>query len=306
MKIDGKYIWMDGNILPAELAVVPFMNTALHYGLGVFEGIRFYQTEDKRPAVFRLQEHLDRLYRSAHIHQLDIPFRPEEIKQATLELIKVNRLPEGYIRPLVFLGDGAMGLLPANNPVRVTIAIWKWGAYLGEEGLKNGIRTKVSSFTRHHPNVSMTKSKCCGDYVNSILAKREVIRVGYDEAILLDPEGYVSEASGENIFIISQGVLKTAPLTSVLPGITRDSVLRIAADQKIACREERFTRDEMYCADEMFLTGTAAEITPVREVDDRKIGAGKPGPITRSLQEIFQAVVRGKDPRYRDWLTYVN
>lgn len=297
-------IWMDGKMIGWDEAQVHILTHTLHYGLGVFEGIRFYQTGDKRSAVFRLQEHLDRLYHSALIHQLEISFRPEELKQSTLDLIRINRLPEGYIRPLVFLGDGAMGLLPANNPVRVAIVLWKWGAYLGEEGLKNGIRTKVSSFTRHHPNVSMTKSKCGGDYVNSILAKREVTRMGYDEAILLDPEGYVSEASGENIFIVSKGVLKTTPLTSVLPGITRDSVIRIAADQKIACREERFTRDEMYCADEMFLTGTAAEITPVREVDDRKIGAGKPGPVTRSLQDIFQAAVRGQDPRYRDWLTY--
>ena len=297
-------IWMDGQFIGWDEAQVHILTHTLHYGLGVFEGIRFYQNGDGKTAIFRFPEHVDRLFLSAHIGQLEIPFSREEVRGAIEELIRINRIPEGYIRPIVFLGDGAMGLLPAGNPVRVAVAVWKWGAYLGEEGIKNGIRTKISSFTRHHVNVSMTRAKVCGNYVNSILAKREVIAAGYEEAILLDPEGYVSEASGENIFLVKNREMKTTPPTSILPGITRDSVVRIAADQGISCREERFTRDELYGADEAFLTGTAAEITPIREVDDRVIGL--PGPITRSLQDIYSSAVRGNNPRYRGWLTYVD
>ena len=296
-------IWMDGKFIGWDEAQIHILTHTLHYGLGVFEGIRFYRTGEGKTAIFRFPEHVDRLFLSAHIVQLPIPYRREEMSKAIVELIRVNRIPEGYIRPIVFLGDGVMGLLPADNPVRVAVAVWKWGAYLGEEGVKNGIRTKISSFTRHHVNVSMTRAKVCGNYVNSILAKREVKAAGYEEAILLDPEGYISEASGENIFVVKDGKLKTTPPTSILPGITRDSVIQIAADEGIACREERFTRDELYGADEAFLTGTAAEITPVREVDDRVIGP--PGPITRSLQDIYSAAVRGNNPRYRAWLTSV-
>jgi branched-chain amino acid aminotransferase len=255
--------------------------------------------------VFRLREHMTRLYRSAHIMQLDVPFAQDAVEKAVLDALRVNRLPEGYIRPLVFLGEGAMGLLPRDNPVRVAIAVWKWGAYLGEEGLERGIRAKVSSYTRHHPNVSMTKSKTAGDYVNSILAKREVTRLGYDEAIMLDTAGLVSEASGENVFIVRDGALKTPPLPSVLEGITRDAVIRIARDKGIPVIEQPFTRDELYVADEAFLTGTAAELTPIREVDDRAIGAGSRGPVTRTLQTTFFDAVRGRDRKYESWLSYV-
>ena len=214
-------------------------------------------------------------------------------------------MKEGYIRPLVFIGDGVMGVHPKDNPVRLTIAAWKWGAYLGDEGLKKGIRVKVSSYTRHHVNVMMTKTKTCGNYVNSILAKREVTRDGYDEAIMLDTAGYVSEATGENIFLVKKGKIKTTPLTSILPGITRDSVLTIARDLGVEVVEERFTRDELYLADEAFFSGTAAEITPIREVDNRRVGPGRPGPVTKKIQDLFFKAVKGEDDRYRNWLTYL-
>jgi branched-chain amino acid aminotransferase len=296
-------IWLDGSWVRWDDARVPILTHTLHYGLGVFEGIRCYRADNGRSAVFRLREHVQRLYRSAHIVELDIPFAPDEIERAILDTLRNNRLAEGYIRPLVFLGDGAMGLLPADNPVRVAIAVWPWGAYLGDEGLERGIRAKVSSFTRHHPNVMMSKSKTCGNYVNSILAKREVVRQGYDEAILLDPSGLVAEASGENIFIARDGTLKTPPLGSILEGITRDSVIAIARDKGIGVVEQSFARDELYVADEAFLTGTAAEVTPVREIDDRRIGAGSRGPLTRTIQSTFFDAVRGRDSKYESWLT---
>jgi branched-chain amino acid aminotransferase len=301
----GKKIWMDGSLVDWGDANVHILTHTLHYGMGVFEGIRCYLCGDGRSAVFRLNEHIDRLYDSAHIVQIDIPFLKGEIKGAVFETLKANELKEGYIRPIVYLGAGSMGLFPKENQVRVSIAAWEWGAYLGEEGIKNGIRVKVSSFTRHHVNGGTTKAKVVGNYVNSILAKREVVKVGYDEAIMLDTEGYVSEGSGENIFIVKNGILKTTPLTSVLRGITRDSVIRLAKDNGIEVLEERFTRDELYTADEAFFTGTAAEVTPIREVDDRKIGDGKLGPITKTIQDIFFKVVKGNGPAYKDWLAYV-
>jgi len=296
---------MDGKLVDWDKANVHVLTHTLHYGLGVFEGIRCYRTADGRPAVFRLKEHTERLFSSAHIMMIDIPFSRDEINAATIETLKANGLSEGYIRPIVFLGDGSMGLFPKNNPVRVSIAAWEWGAYLGEEGLRNGIRVKVSSFIRQHVNSSMTKSKTTGSYVNSILAKREVVAAGFDEALLLDTEGYVSEGSGENVFMVKDGVIKTTPLTSVLKGITRDSVMRIARDKGFCVIEERFTRDEFYTADEAFFTGTAAEITPIREVDGRMIGKGRPGPVTREVQSIFFATVKGENKDYRDWLTYI-
>jgi branched-chain amino acid aminotransferase len=298
-------VWLDGRFVPWDEANVHILTHSLHYGLAVFEGIRCYRCDDGRSAVFRLREHMTRLYRSAHIMQLAVPFAQDAVEKAVLDALRVNRLPEGYIRPLVFLGEGAMGLLPRDNPVRVAIAVWKWGAYLGEEGLERGIRAKVSSYTRHHPNVSMTKSKTAGDYVNSILAKREVTKLGYDEAIMLDTNGLVSEASGENVFIVRDGALKTPPLPSVLEGITRDAVIRIARDKGIPVIEQPMTRDELYVADEAFLTGTAAELTPIREVDDRAIGAGSRGPVTRTLQTTFFDAVRGRDRKYESWLSYV-
>ncbi len=301
----GKKIWMDGKLVDWEEANVHVMTHALHYGLGVFEGVRCYECEGGKSAIFRLEEHTKRLFESARIVQMEIPFTEDEINKATKETVLANDLKEGYIRPLVFLGEGTMGIYPKDNPVRVIIAAWEWGAYLGDDGIKNGIRAKVSSFTRHHVNVSMTKAKVSGYYVNSIMAKREVVTSGYDEAVMLDTEGYVSEASGENIFIVKNGVIKTTPLTSVLNGITRNSVLKIARDNDIKVIEERFTRDELYTADEVFFTGTAAEITPVREVDDRTVGTGKPGSVTKLIQQTYFDAIRGKIKKYEDWLAYV-
>ena len=298
-------VWMDVELVPWDRAQVPILTHTLHYGLGVFEGIRCYRCDDGRSAVFRLTEHIARLFRSAHIVELAIPYSAEQLEEAVRETLRANRLAEGYIRPLVFLGEGAMGLLPTDNPVHVSIVVWPWGAYLGDEGLERGIRAKVSSYTRHHPNIAMTKSKTCGDYVNSILAKREVTRLGYDEAIMLDAQGMVAEASGENVFIAGEGVLKTPPLGSVLEGITRDCIIAIARDKGIEVVEQVFSRDELYTADEAFLTGTAAEVTPIREVDDRRIGVGSRGPITKTVQTSFFDAVHGRDGKYDHWLTTV-
>ncbi len=300
-----KKIWLDGKLIDWDKANVHILTHTLHYGLGVFEGIRCYRTADGRSAIFRLGEHIHRLFDSAHICFMKMPFSEDDIAGAAIETLKANGMEEGYIRPLAFIGDGAMGLHPQNNPVRVAIITWPWGAYLGEEGLAKGIRVKISSITRHHVNVSMTKAKVCGNYVNSILAKLEVTRAGYDEAIMLDTEGYISEGSGENIFIVTHGLIRTTPLTSILAGITRDSIINIAHEFGYTVSEQRFSRDEVYTSDEAFLTGTAAEITPIREVDDRPIGKGGPGPITKRLQESFFDVVKGKDKRFEGWLTYL-
>lgn len=297
-------IWLNGELVDWEKATTHILTHTLHYGLGIFEGIRCYKT-DQGPAVFRLQEHIDRLYDSAKITRIPIPYRPEELIEATFDLIRVNDLEECYIRPLAFLGYGRMGLNPIGLPVSVAVAVWPWGAYLGEEGLTKGIRAKISSFTRHHPNVMMTKAKVCGNYANSQLAKAEAIENGYDEAIMLDPWGNVAEGTGENIFIVRRGELKTPPLTAILEGITRDSVIELARTMGVGLREEAFSRDELYAADEAFFTGTAAEITPIREVDGRTIGSGKPGHVTTKLQQSFFDVVTGRDPAHEHWLTYV-
>ena len=298
-------IWMNGKLIPWEEANIHILTHSLHYGLAVFEGIRCYLCHDGKSAVFRLREHVDRLFDSAQIGDIKIPYSKKEISDSCKETLRVNQLREGYIRPIVFIGEGVMGVYPGDNPIQVAIITWSWGAYLGEGALEKGIRVKVSSFTRHHVNVMMTKAKICGNYVNSVLAKREVTKMGYDEALMLDTEGYVSEASGENIFMVKNGVLKTTPLTSILSGITRDSVIQIAKAKKIPLLEERFTRDEFYTAEEAFFTGTAAELTPIREVDDRIIGNGKPGPVTKELQAAFFEIVKGKNPNYREWLDYL-
>lgn len=300
-----KKIWVDGKLVDWDDAKVHVLAHTLHYGVGAFEGIRCYKTDDGGSAVFRLKEHVDRLFASAHILTLAIPFSPEEICQAIRKTLLVNGLAEGYIRPIVFIGEGEMGLYVRTNPIRVAIAVWPWGSYLGDEGLKKGIRAKVSSFSRHHVNAAMTKGKINGYYVNSVLAKWEVVKAGYDEAVLLDTEGYVAEASGENIFMVRNGILQTTPLTSILPGITRDSVITIAQKLDLHVKEARFTRDEMYIADEVFFTGTAAEITPVREVDDRRVGTGKPGPVTKKIQEKFFDIVHGRDALFQHWLDAV-
>ena len=297
-------IWMDGKFVDWDKATIHVLTHTLHYGLGVFEGIRCYETRSG-PAVFRLDEHIDRLFSSAHIFLLDMPYTKKEIRDAIIGTVKVNNIKECYIRPLVYIGYGAMGLYPKENPVNVSIAVWSWGAYLGDTGLREGIKVKTSSFIRNHVNANMTRGKVSGYYVNSQLAKKEAITCGYDEALLLDTEGYVSEGSGENIFMVRNGMLKTTPLTSILEGITRNSIMKIAADQKIRVVEERFTRDEMYIADEAFFTGTAAEVTPVRELDGRIIGTGRPGPITRKIQSIFFDIVKGKNKKYDSWLTKV-
>lgn len=295
---------MDGRFVDWDKATVHVLTHTLHYGLGVFEGIRCYETK-KGPAIFRLDEHIDRLFSSAHIFLMDMPYTKKQIIDATIGTVRINNIKECYIRPIAYIGYGAMGLYPKENPVSVSIAVWPWGAYLGDDGLSKGIRVKTSSFIRSHVNANMTRGKVCGYYVNSQLAKKEAIACGYDEALLLDTEGYVSEGSGENIFLVRDGVLKTTPLTSILEGITRNSIMKIAADKKIQVVEERFTRDELYIADEAFFTGTAAEVTPVRELDGRMIGTGKPGPITRELQAIFFDVVKGKNKKYESWLTKV-
>ena len=305
MLVKGKKIWLDGEMVPWEEARVHVLTHALHYGTAYFEGIRCYALVDGRSAVFRLDEHLRRFLDSGKILGFPLSYPVDEIKKAILDVIRANGLKECYIRPLAFVGSGDMGLYAPDNPVHVVIAAWPWGAYLGDEGIKSGIRAKVSSYTRHHVNVMMTKSKVSGNYVNSVLAKNEVKKAGYDEAIMLDTEGYVAEASGENIFIVRRRQIKTTPFTSVLPGITRDSVITVARDKRYQVQEERFTRDELYTADEAFFTGTAAEVTPIREVDNRKIGQGCPGPVTSDLQHAFFDIIKGKDNKYAGWLTYL-
>lgn len=297
-----KKIWMDGKFVNWGDANVHILTHTLHYGLGVFEGIRCYETKSG-PAIFRLREHVERLFNSAHIFMIDIPYSKKEIENAIIETVKINKIKECYIRPIVYIGYGVMGLYPKGNPINVAISVWPWGAYLGDEGLEKGIRVKVSSFIRNHVNSQMSRGKVCGYYVNSQLAKKEAISCGYDEALLLDTEGYVSEGSGENIFIVRDRILKTTPLTSILEGITRKSIIKTANDEGIEIAEERFTRDELYIADEAFFTGTAAEITPIREVDGRTIGNGKPGEITKKLQSLFFDIVRGKNKKYESWLT---
>ena len=298
------FVWLDGRLVPWAEANVHVLTHTLHYGLGVFEGIRCYQCADGRSAIFRLREHVERLFGSAHIVGMPMPFTREQIVDACLETVRANKLRECYVRPLAFLGDGEMGLA-ARPATRVAIAVWAWGPYLGDEGMKRGVRLKTSSFARFHPNTMLTKAKVVGHYVNSILAAREARDAGYDESLLLDVDGYVSEASGENIFIVRGGVVKTTPLPTILEGVTRDTVLTMLRDMQIACKEERFTRDEVYLADEAFFTGTAAEVTPVRELDDRRVGTGEPGPITRRLQERFFGAVQGKDAQRQAWLAYV-
>lgn len=295
------FIWLDGGFVPWEEARVHVLTHTLHYGLGVFEGVRCYEGA-LGSAIFRLREHTERLFGSAHILGLEIPFTPEQINAACIETVARNQLRSCYIRPLVFLGDGEMGLAAVQNPVRAAIIAWPWGAYLGDQGVRHGIRVKTSSFQRFPVNTLMSKAKAVGHYVNSILAAVESRRNGYDEALMLDVDGFVAECSGENIFIVKRGKVKTSPLTSVLPGITRDTVMTVLEDRGIGCREERFSRDEVYLADEAFLTGTAAEITPIRELDDRRIGDGKPGPVTTELQAAYARIIRGEDQKYRHWL----
>ena len=298
-------IWMNGSLVKWDDAKVHVLTHSLHYGTGVFEGIRCYKT-DGGPAVFRLREHVDRFFDSAHILQMEMPFTREAVTEGVLETIRRNKIDACYIRPLAYIGYGAMGVYPKDNPIDVSIAVWPWGSYLGEEGMQNGIRVKISSYSRPHVNATMVRSKTTANYANSLLAKREALKDGYDEAVLLDTDGYVAEVSGENIFMVRKGVIKTPPLTSILEGITRETIMQLAAERGMRVVEERFTRDELYIADEAFFSGTAAEITPIREVDNRVIGRGKPGPVTKQLQTAFFDIVHGRDSKHEEWLTYVS
>lgn len=301
---DG-WIWMDGEWRPWRDATVHAMTHTLHYGLGCFEGIRAYATPDG-PAVFRLDDHIERLFESAAILMLDMPFDRPTLREACREAIRRNQLPSAYIRPLVFLGAEKAGVDPLGAATHVMIAAWEWGAYLGRNGLEQGIRVKVSSFARHHVNVQMCRAKSVSTYTNSILACREARLDGYDEALLLDSHGYVAEGPGENVFLVKRGQLVEPEVTSALDGITRRSLHALAADAGLQILTRRVTRDELYTADEVFLTGTAAEITPVIEVDRRRVGNGQPGPVTRRLQQRFFDCVQGRDPRHADWLTFAH
>ena len=298
---DGQ-IWFDGRMVDWRDAKIHVLTHTLHYGMGVFEGVRAYQTS-AGTAIFRLADHTRRLFNSAKIFQMKMPFGLDTIVQAHKDVVRANALESCYLRPIAWIGSEKLGVSPRGNTVHVAVAAWSWGAYLGEEGLSKGIRVKTSSYSRHHVNVSLVRAKASGYYINSILANQEVTANGYDEALLLDTEGYVSEGAGENVFIVRNGILYTPDLASCLDGITRDSVITLARDLGIEVREKRITRDEMYCADEAFFTGTAAEVTPIRELDDRPIGEGRRGPVTEKLQSLFFDVVGGRDPRYEHWLS---
>jgi len=297
-------IWMDGELVPWRDANVHVLTHTLHYGMGVFEGVRAYKT-DKGTAIFRLQEHTDRLFRSAHIMNMKIPFDKETINEATRAAVHENDLETAYIRPMCFYGSEGMGLRADNLKTHVMIAAWEWGAYLGQEALEKGIKIRTSSFSRHHVNVSMCRAKANGHYINSMMALQEALASGCDEALLLDTDGFVMEGSGENIFIVRDGVLYTPDLTSALDGITRSTLMRLANDHGLDVVEKRITRDEVYIADEAFFTGTAAEVTPIRILDDREIGSGARGPITEKLQTLYFDLVHGRLEEYSDWLELV-
>ena len=298
-------IWLDGELVPWREAKVHVLTHTLHYGMGVFEGVRAYKAE-QGTSIFRLQAHTDRLFDSAHIMGMNMPFSKDEINEAQKISVRENNLESAYLRPMVFYGSEGMGLRADNLKTHVMVAAWEWGAYLGEDNLKNGLRIRTSSYTRHHVNISMTKAKANGHYINSMLALQEAMTDGYDEAMLLDPEGYVAEGSGENIFLVKDGVIYTPDLTSALNGITRNTIFRFCKDLGIEIVEKRITRDEVYIADEAFFTGTAAEVTPIREVDNRKIGSGTRGPITEKLQTLYFDVVHGRKEVDANWLTTVS
>lgn len=305
MGMESKVIWMDGELVDFDKATVHFLTPALHYGMGVFEGIRCYQTP-QGPAVFRLREHLQRLLDSAKVlGVLKMPYGLEELRQAVHQLIQANGFDQCYIRPLIYMAHGPLGLnLDASKPA-VGIAVWEWGTYLGEEALEKGVRVMVSSYTRHHPNITMTKAKVTGNYANSVLAKTLALRAGFDEAIMLDPNGLVAECSGENLFLVRGGKLYTSPRATILEGITRDSIITLAHDKGVEVIEEPISRDQLYIADEVFVTGTAAECVAVREIDFRTVGDGRMGPITHDMQQAFFQTARGSGPRSLEWLDYV-
>ena len=297
-------IWMDGELVPWREAQVHVLTHSLHYGMGVFEGVRAYKT-DKGAAIFRLQEHTRRLFGSAHIMMMPVPWDQETISAAQITAVRENRLESAYIRPLFFYGAEGMGLRADNLKVHAMVAAWDWGSYLGADNMEKGIRIRTSSYTRHHVNITMCKAKATGNYINSMLALSEALQTGYDEAMLLDNHGFVAEGSGENIFIVRDGVLYTPDTSSALEGITRDTIMELAADSGLTVREKRISRDEVYLADEAFFTGSAAEVTPIREVDNRIIGNGSRGPVTEQLQSLYFDVVHGRVKKYNDWLTVV-
>jgi len=301
---DGK-IWMDGQLVEWRDAKIHVLTHTLHYGCGAFEGVRAYETE-QGTAIFRLEEHTKRLFNSAKILRMQIPFSQEQVNQAQVEVVRANGLKSGYLRPLTWIGDRKLGVSPKGNTIHLMVAAWAWGAYLGEEGMQRGIRTKISSFTRHHVNITMSQAKAVSNYTNSILANTEALDDGYDEAILLDASGFVSEGSGENIFVIKDGVIYTPDLSAgALNGITRNTVLHICKDLGLEVVQKRITRDELYISDELFFTGTAAEVTPIREVDRIQIGEGRRGPITEKIQTAYFDIVNGRNPKYAHWLTRV-
>jgi branched-chain amino acid aminotransferase len=297
-------IWLDGEMVPWREAKTHVLTHTLHYGMGVFEGVRAYQTE-QGTAIFRLAEHTERLFNSAHILGMRLPYERAQLNEAQRAVVRENKLQSAYIRPMCFYGSEGMGLRADNLQIHCMVAAWDWGAYLGEENIRNGIRVRVSSFTRHHVNITMCRAKANGNYMNSMLALQEALRDGYDEALLLDAEGYVMEGSGENLFIVRERVIYTPDLTSALDGITRKTVMTLAAELGIRMVEKRITRDEVYIADEAFFTGTAAEVTPIREVDGRRIGCGSRGPITERLQGLYFDQVHGRRDEHSEWLTYV-
>lgn len=297
-------IWLDGEMVPWREAKVHVLTHTLHYGMGVFEGVRAYHAE-QGTAIFRLQEHTDRLFRSAHILGMEMPFSRDVLNDAQIAAVRDNNLDSAYLRPMCFYGSEGMGLRADNLRVHCMVAAWEWGAYLGQENMEKGIRVRVSSFTRHHVNITMCRAKANGNYINSMLALKEALDTGYDEALLLDAEGYVMEGSGENIFIVRDGVLYTPDLTSALDGITRNTLFQLADEAGLKVIEKRITRDEVYIADEAFFTGTAAEVTPIREIDGRAIGEGTRGPITAKLQKMYFDVVHGRSPIHHHWLTTV-
>jgi branched-chain amino acid aminotransferase len=302
---DGK-IWMDGQLVEWRDAKIHVLSHTLHYGCGAFEGVRAYKGDDGSTAIFRLEEHTTRLFNSAKILRMVIPFTKEQVNQAQIDVIRANKLESGYLRPLTWVGDKKLGVSTKGNDIHLMVAAWPWGAYLGEEGMKRGIRVKISSYTRHHVNITMTQAKAVSNYTNSILANREATDDGYDEAVLLDASGFVSEGAGENIFVIKDGVVYTPDLSAgALNGITRNTVLHICQDLGLELVQKRITRDEVYISDEVFFTGTAAEVTPIREIDRIEIGSGSRGPITEKIQSAFFDIVNGRNPKYAHWLSKV-
>jgi branched-chain amino acid aminotransferase len=299
-------IWLDGKLVPWDQATDHLLAHTMHYGVGAFEGIRAYQRADGRTHIFRLREHVERLLDSCAICTLDCPYTRDQLIAACLDTVRANKLTSCYLRPLIYLGYGALGLGSLEPPVRTMIASYEWGSYLGDEGLKKGIKCMISGFTRANGNAVMNKGKICGQYVTSVLAKRMAIKSGFEEALMLDPQGYVAEGTGENIFVVKNGVVRTPPTSAaILAGITRHTVITLLREQGVEVIEMPVARDELYIADEVFLTGTAAEITPVRDIDHRKIGHGEAGPITRRVQESFFSIVKGADTKHDSWLTYV-